>query len=187
MAVAPFQIVAGPADVYIAPTGTAFPAVNAAPSGSWIALGQTEGGVTVRHTQDITQLTTDQHTGPVKAIRTAEGLEVAFGLAETTLENYKYAINNATVTTAAGPPAIKSIKLYRGVDVSLHSILVRGASAYGNFSSQYQIPVVYQAEEPEVAFVKDDKTVLSTSWIALEDPNAATTSDRFGSLIMQTA
>lgn len=187
MAVAPFEIVAGPADVFIAPTGTAFPAVNAAPSGSWTNLGQTEGGVTVRHSQDITVLTTDQHTGGIKAIRVGEGLEVSFALAETTLEKYKFALNNATVTTAAGPPAIKSIKLFRGVDVAQHAILVRGASAYANFSSQYQIPVVYQADEPEISFVKDDKTVLACTFSALEDPAAATTADRFGSLIMQTA
>lgn len=182
----PYQILAGPADVYIAARGTAFPAVNAAPGAGWTNLGQTEGGVTVRHTQSIEGLTTDQKTSPVKAIRTEEGLEVEFSIAELTLENYKYAVQ-AVVTTTAGPPAIKSISLYRGVDVTLYAILIRGDSAYMDGPSQYEIPVVYQAEEPEVEFVKDDKSVLSCNFTAIADLTAATDADRFGRLVMQTS
>lgn len=184
---APFEIVAGPADVFIAPMGTAFPIISATPGAGWESLGQTEGGVTVRHAQSIEQLTTDQHTGPVKAIRTEEGLEIEFGLAETTLEKYKYALSNATVTSVAGPPATKELLLYRGVDVALHTLLVRGHSAYGDFPSQYQVPVCFQAEESELEFVKDDKTVLACNFTALEDLAAASKKERFGKLVMQTA
>lgn len=98
----PFQILAGPADVYLAATATAFPAVNAAPSGSWTAIGRTEGGVTARHTQTVNPLTADQYTGPVKAIRTEEGLEVEFSVVDLTLENYALVMNSTTVTSAAG-------------------------------------------------------------------------------------
>lgn len=184
---APFQIIAGPADVYAAPVGTAFPAVNATPAGGWVSLGQTEGGVTVRHAQDITFITTDQHTGNVKAIRTSEGLEIEFSLAELTLENYVHVLNETTVTSAAGPPATKTVKLYKNVDIAQRALLVKGPSPYGNFFMQYQVPVVVAAGEPEVAFVKDDKSVLACTWTALEDPNAATAADRFGSLVAQTA
>ena len=187
MAVAPFEIIAGPADVYIATVGTAFPVVNVAPAGGWTSLGQTEGGVTVRHTQSIELITTDQHTGAIKAIRPEEGLEVEFGLAELTLENFARALNNATVTSAAGPPATKTIKLKKGVDVSRHALLVRGPSPYGNWNMQWQLPVVIQQDEPEVSFVKDDKTVLATTWIALEDLTAGTDADRFGTLVAQSA
>lgn len=188
MAQSPFQILAGPARVYLAPTGTAFPAVNAAPGGSWTDMGMTEGGVTVRHTQNVEVITTDQYTAGVKGIRTEEGLEVEFSLAEMTLERYRYAMNMVTVTSAAGPPATKSIQLYRGVDVARHSLLVRGpGSAYGDFGMQYEVPVVIQTEEPEVAFVKDDKSVLNCVFTSLIDLAAATDADRFGYLRMQTA
>ena len=187
MAQAPFEIIAGPARVYIATTGTAFPAVNAAPGGGWTDLGMTEGGVTVRHTQDVEIITTDQYTAGVKGIRTAEGLEVEFALAELTLERYKWALNNVTVVSVAGPPATKEIPLYRGVDVSRHALLVRGPSPYGNFNMQYQVPVVIQTEEPEVSFVKDDKSVLSCVWTSLIDLSAAQEADRFGKLIAQSA
>lgn len=187
MAQAPYQIIAGPARVYVAPTGTAFPLVNATPGGGWVDMGMTEGGVTVRHTQSIEGIMTDQYTAPVKGIRTEEGLEITFSLAEMTLEVYRWAMNNVTITTVAGPPATKEIAMFRGVDVSRHAILVRGASAYGNFNSQYQVPVVVQTDEPEVAFVKDDKTVLQCTFTAYLDLSAATDADRLGKLVMQTA
>jgi len=184
MAVAPFQIIAGPADVWIAPVATAFPAVNAAPGGGWVALGRTEGGVTVRHTQSVEMLMSDQDNAPIKAIRSEEGLEVEFSMAELTLENYKYAINNATVTAEAGPPAIKRIDLYRGYEVQQHALLVRGPSPYMNAQLQYQIPVVVQTEEPEVEFVRDDKAVLNVVFSALVDFSGG---PKFGRLIAQTA
>jgi hypothetical protein len=184
---APFEIIAGPARVYLAPTGTAFPAVNAAPAGAWVDMGMTEGGVTVRHTQNVELITTDQYTAPVKGIRTEEGVEVEFALAELTLERYKWALNNVTVTSLAGPPATKEIVLYRGVEVSRHACLVRGPSPYLDAFMQYQIPVVIQTDEPEVAFVKDDKSVLQCTFTSLIDLTAATESERFGKLVAQSA
>lgn len=187
MAQEPYQIIAGPADVFIAPTGTAFPAINAAPGVGWVPLGETEGGVTVRHTQNIERLTTDQRTAPVKGIRTEEGVEIEFSLAELTLENYKYAVNDVAVVSAAGPPATKKIQLYRGVDVARHALLVRGPSPYGNFKQQYQVPVVSQTEEPEVEFVKDDKSVLACSFAAFADMTASDDADSLGHLVAQSA
>lgn len=184
---APFQILAGPADVYVAAAATAFPAVNAAPSGSWTAIGRTEGGVTVRHTQTVNPITADQYTGPVKAIRTEEGLEVEFSVVDMTLENYGLVMSNATVTAAGGPPATKTINLHKGVAVDLRSILIRGRSPYGNFPAQYQIPLAFQSESPEVSFVKDDKSVLACVWTALEDLTASTDAERFGKLVAQTS
>ncbi|MBA2742153.1 MAG: hypothetical protein H0U46_09100 [Actinobacteria bacterium] len=185
MAVAPFEIISGPGDVWLAPYGTAFPVINAAPISPWVALGRTEGGVTVRHTQSVELLMADQDTAPVKAIRSEDGMEIEFQLVELTLEKYRFAINNASVVTAAGPPAIKYIELWRGPEVTPHAIVVRGPSAYGNFNCQYQVPMVVQTEEPEVSFVRDDKAVLNSVFTALAD--LASPSSRFGRLIHQTA
>ena len=35
----PFEILAGPADIYVAPIGTAFPLVNVAPAVDWVHPG----------------------------------------------------------------------------------------------------------------------------------------------------
>lgn len=186
MAVAPYEIIAGPANVWIAATGTAFPAINAAPAAGWSSLGYTDGGVTVTHNQDIEMLMVDQLTTPVKTIRTSEGLTVDFGIAQLTLERYKFALNDATVVTTAGPPATKHVWLQEGEVVKTHSLLVRGPSPYGDFTMQYEIPVVYQAEEPSTSFNRDDKSVLGLSFSALADTSKPV-GEQFGRLIAQTA
>jgi hypothetical protein len=183
----PYEIIAGPAEIYIAATGTAFPAVNADPGAGWTDLGMTEGGVHVQMSQTINNITTDQYTAPVKGVRSEESLVVSFSLAELTLDKFALALNNATVVSVAGPPATKEIPLYRGVPVARHSLLVRGPSPYGPWNMQWQIPAVMQTENPEVAYVKDDKSVLNVAWTTLIDLTAANDSDRFGKLIAQSA
>jgi hypothetical protein len=189
MSTQPYEIIAGPADVWVSPVGTPMPAVDAAESafdGAWVAMGKTEGGIQVTHDQDIELLYADQRTGPLKAIRTREGLMVEFELAEITLERYAKLLNDATVTTS-GSPNRKEMKPYQGLDVAQFAVLVRGPSPYTDGFLQYQVPVAVQVEAPEVTFVKDDKSTLSCQWAALEDPDASTAADRFGKLVAANA
>lgn len=184
MAVAPFAVIAGPANIWIAPALTAFPAINAAPGAGWTALGRTEGGVMVKHVQNVELLLSDQDIAAIKAIRSEEGLEISTELVELTLENYRKAINDAVITTEVGPPAIKRIDLKQGFEVATFAFLVRGPSAYGNFEAQYQVPMVVQTEEPEMSFVRDDKSTLAVVYTALATLDG---SPQFGRLVMQTA
>ena len=185
MASSPFEIVAGPATVFIAAEGGAsFPKIDEPmPISGWTDLGETEGGVTVRHTQSVELLYTDQSPGPKKAIRSEVGLEIEFALAELTLETYAKALNNATVTTTAAAGTIagsKSLKSFRGLDVARHMLLVRGPSPYLDGNAQFEVPFCVQLEDAELEYVRDDKTVLACNFTALEDPLAATADDKFG-------
>lgn len=189
MAVAPFEIIAGPADVYIAPARTNPVAVHdtTPEEGGWVHLGRTEGGVTVRHTQSVEMLMSDQDGAPIKAIRSEEGLEIEFSMAELTLEMYKYALNDATITTqaaAGGSAGWKEINLYRGDVVARHAMIVRGPSPYVNAALQYYVPIVVQTEEPEVEFTRDDKAILNVQFSALYDLENETAP--FGKLLAQT-
>lgn len=190
MATTPYDIIAGPADVWIGAVGATFQAVNATDgtrtSASWTNIGQTEGGVKVKHTQTVDLLKADQRTGPVKAIRSEEGLEIAFSIQELTLENYAYALNNATVTSTTNPNK-KTMKIYQGLDVQQWALMIRGPSPYMSAYLQYNVPVVVQTDEPELDFLRDGKAVIVFKLVALEDPNAATAADRFGSLVAQTS
>ena len=182
MATSPFNIIAGPAEVFVAPVGTAFPAINTdPPGGNWLSLGVTEGGISVAHRQTVDLLSVDQSTGPRKAIRSEEGLEVSFSLAALTLENYRRALNGATVTTG-GSPETHSLKMYQGLDVSQYALLIRGPSPYMSAYMQYEVPVAVETGDAELTFMRNDKSVLTVQFTALEDPNAATTADRFGTL-----
>jgi hypothetical protein len=190
MAVAPFDVVASPADVYIAPTGTTFPtcaqllnprtvpnngsstvAGQVTTSGltAWYYLGYTEGGVQIQHTQTVNEITVDQTAYPVKAIRNALGVVVSFSIAELTAENFAHALNEATISTGAND---KNMPLDLGVAVNTVQMLVRFPSPLAtggtpNAVAQYQLSTVYQAGTPQVQFVKGDKAVLAVEFHVL--------------------
>jgi hypothetical protein len=192
MATSPFEIIAGPASVYVvlATSFSSFPDVDDDPTDSGFTfLGETEGGVKVTHNQKVDLLYTDQNTGPRKAIRSEEGLAVEFGLAELSLETYAIALNGATVDTSGTVDSgtTRTIPLYQHVDVTEFAFLVKGPSPYMDAFMQYEVPVAIQMGEPTLAFVKNDKSVYATKWMALVDPDASDVEDRFGHLVAQDA
>lgn len=186
---APFEVVCAPLTVYLAPTGTAFPAVNAAPSGSWFKLG-TSGtknydakGVTVTHNQTVAKWTPVGGTAARKAYRTDEALLIEFELVDLTPEQYAEVLNNAAVTTAAGPPATKSFNLQQGLTVAEFALLARGVSSVNDaLPAQYQVPIVYQAASPALVYTKGAPASLHCQFEALDDVTSG-----FGSLVIQTA
>lgn len=187
---APFEILAGPLDVYYAATGTAFPGVGVTDAdiqdgGTWTPIGYTEGGVKVAHPQTIVELRADQVTGPIKAVRSEEGLEITFDLASLTLENYALALNRAIAGPTVGSTggANKSVPLYRGgFQVETLALLCRQGhlSPYGDKALQFEVPVCFQAGAPEDTFTKDNKAVLAVSFHALVDPNRIDDDEAFG-------
>ena len=169
--VLPYQIIAGVCDVYFAPVGEPFPAVDAAPAGNWLPLGHTDGGITVRHAQTIVPLRTDQVTAAVKAVRSEEDLEISFAVAELTADNYALVLNQVASTPIAdGGATGKVVNMYRGgFGVETLSLLVRGEhlSPEGDFNLQYEVPSCYQSEAPEAGFTKDEKAMLQCTFLAI--------------------
>lgn len=194
----PYEIVGVPVTLWVAPVGTAFPLIGAAPSVTWKMVGtsgdrsETEEGVTVAHSESINKMRSAGSTGPIKAFRTEEDLMISLVLMDITLEQYSLAMNsNAVATTAAGVGAagFKAMKLYKGIQVASMALLVRGqASAYGEgWNAQYEVPVCFQSGVPELVFTKGEPAGLALEFTALEDPSAATPADRFGRMVMQHA
>jgi hypothetical protein len=198
MSMRPFEVIAQPFTLYVAPIGTAFPAVDVDPSGSWSKVGSsgdlnyTEDGVTVTHNQTVEMWRALGSTGPRKAFRTEEELHIALMLADLTLEQYALAMNYNTVTTV--PPDVdsvgyKKLGLSRGLEVPQRALLVRGSgSPYGDgLPMQYEVPVAVQIGEPEVVFTKGEPAGLALEFMALEDPDASTTAERFGRIVAANA
>lgn len=198
MSVRPFEVVAQPFTIWTAPVGTAFPAVDAAPSGSWSKVGTsgdlniTEDGVTITHNQTVEMWRALGSTGPRKAFRTEEELHIAFVLADISLEQYAKALNGNNVTTT--PPDVdsggfKSVGMSRGLEVQQVALLCRGENGpYGDgWPMQYEVPVAVQIGEPEVVYVKGEPAGLALEFAALEDPDAATAHERFGRIVAQNA
>jgi hypothetical protein len=186
----PYQIIAGPADVFVAPVGTAFPAINTAsstnsPPAGWTALGKTQGGVSVKHSQTVEQITSDQTTGPIKAVRSSESLDITFALIELTIATIAYIMNQQTVNVVTGPPHDQDIPIHRGRSVARNALLVRGDSPYGNFFMQYEVPVVVMTDAPQMDFAENKVAMMQCTFTALEDLTQASEANRFGTLRAQ--
>ena len=76
----PYEIVAAPVTLWLAPVGTTFPLVNAQPAGTWIKVG-TQGdknysgeGVTAAHSRTFQKARPAGTTGAVKAFLDEENL-----------------------------------------------------------------------------------------------------------------
>jgi hypothetical protein len=187
--VAPYEILTGVGELYLAPAGTAFPDVNATPGASWIDLGNTQDGVTVTADQDITEIRVDQETGPVKATRAEENLVIGTKLAAATLENLAYVLGNSVIDTPPGVGTIgtREVGMYRGQVVKTYALLFRGVSAYGDYPAQYEVPLGYFGGASESEYTKDGNAGIPVEFHALVDPNAATDAEKFGVLVMQDA
>ena len=197
MSTAPFEMVGQPLELYLAPVGTAFPLIDAAPSGSWTKIGtsgtrsQDEVGVTATHTQTLNDVHTGGSLGPVKAFRTAEDLMFKVTIVDISLEQVKIALNANTLTTVAastGVAGYKKLGLSRGPDVTEYALLARGPSPYANaMNLQYQVPRCYMSNSPALVYRKGVPVGVELEFKALEDSGAASADVRFGSLIAQHA
>ena len=188
----PYEIMAGPIEIYVAPVGESFPAIGTEPpGGNWTLLGTlgtveyAEDGVTVAHEESVEDFKSLGSTGTVKSFRTEEELVVSFMLHDLTLEEYARAINFATVATDTDD---KTLDIYKGNEVLYRAMLVRtnGIAPYGaNYNLQYEVPRVRPDAAPEVIFAKGTPAGLALSFRALIDLSASSESERFGRIRTQ--
>jgi len=97
MTVTPSAITQGPASVYIAPFGTTAPldsAVTSPPGANWTDIGGTTGGVNLEVDNTYTPQDIDQLVDSVGARLTKRSIMVTTSMAETSLANMQYALNN---------------------------------------------------------------------------------------------
>lgn len=191
----PYEIIGAPLTLWLAPVGTAFPLIGAAPANTWIKVGTNgdanydDAGVTVAHSQTFAEARPAGTTGPVKAWRTAEDLKLSLMLWDLSLEQYATAMDKAAVATTAagtGTAGFKKIGLSQGEEVTLYALLARGVSPYGDgFTAQYEVPRCYQSGSPKPVFKKGVPAALELEFTALEDSSAASAAERFGRFVAQ--
>ncbi|PHQ63190.1 MAG: hypothetical protein COC10_07485 [Sphingobium sp.] len=191
----PYEIVAAPVTLWLAPVGTTFPLVNAQPAGTWIKVG-TQGdknysgeGVTVAHSRTFQKARPAGTTGAVKAFLDEENLAFRLILWDISLEQYQLALSSNVLTTVAagvGTAGYKKLGLSHGHSVKEYALLARGLSPYDEaMVAQYEVPRCYQSGNPEPVYRKGVPAGLALEWDALEDLAAATPDERFGRLIAQ--
>lgn len=190
---APYEIIAAPFSLWIAPVGTAFPVIDAAPAMAWVQVGTsgnlnyTRAGVTVQHPKSSTKFRALGDLGSRKVFMTEEDLIIKIMLADVSLEQYALALNHNAITTTAPAGAVdgfKEIGLSHGATIAQRALLVRGPSPYNEvLNMQYEVPIAVQIGSPELVYQLGEPAAISLEWNALVDSSAATPDERFGRLV----
>jgi hypothetical protein len=183
--VEPFEIMAAPYDIYLAPEGTAKPDIGIDPAGPWALLGRRgadnydEAGVVVTHEQSINQHRGLRGTGPVKAWRTSENLMLGFTLDDMRPEALKVAVNGNDVTDGGSS---STLPLHQGAEITTYALLARSSQGPNgdDLASQYYVPKCYQSASPAVTHAKGKAAGIPLAFTAIEDLDAATEEERFG-------
>jgi len=195
----PFEIIMSIAEVYLALEGETPPAINAAPGGNWVLLGtagsrnQASAGVKFIGTSAYVKHSTAGATGFVKAVRTAEDVSVEVTIEDLTPELFAKKMNLAgvrEVAAASGVAGYKSFGGRMGFDVQTWSLLLRiPASPSGDgLNSQCYISKCIEEGQLEIVFDGEGTAAgLAFKFSVLEDPNAASDSERFFIWTTQTA
>lgn len=181
------QLVGEPLAVYLAPVGTAMPVVTAAPAGSWLLLGTTDGGQTLSHNGALTLFGDDDHQGKVKATRPEEDVIVKFTLVGMTLENYRKVLGAVSQVLTVG--TTKTMPMKRGATPVEYAMLLRGdvSSPYGAYKAQYELYRGVFDGEYEVKFNKTDRAGLEVEFHVLEDDDQAADIDKMGKMVASLA
>jgi hypothetical protein len=173
------EVVAAPYEVWVAPVGTAAPAIDAAPGVGWEELGQNgidnqgSDGVALGFGETVTSFTPAGKTLPVKQWRTDESLSVAFSLVDMTVETLSKILDDAAITTVAAGAGVageKSISLVRGTQVKTFALLVRGLSPYDDgtgLQAQYEFGRVSQSGSQAPKYVKGTPAELACEFTVL--------------------
>jgi hypothetical protein len=191
----PYEIIAAPVTLWVAPLGTAFPLISAAPGVGWTRVGingdrsYENGGVTVTHAKTYDKVRTAGASGPVKANLTEEDLMFGLTLLDITLETYQLALNGNTITTvapASGQAGTKKIGLSESVGrTKEYALLARGLSPYNEaLAMQFCVPRCFQSGAPAPVFRKGGTGAgLALQFEALENLAATSEEERFGHIL----
>lgn len=189
----PYEVIAAPFTLWVAPVGTAFPLIAADPADPWVKVGTSgplnydgDAGVTIEHPQTINKWRSLGDAGSRKVFRSEEDMMVRMTLVDLTPEQYAIAINGNAVTE--GVAGSRRLGLSRGFTVATNALLVRGnvspLGAVGNM--QYQVWRAAQSGSPTVVYKKADPAGLALEWSALVDPEQDP-EEYFGVLIVADA
>ena len=108
MAINVLNLCQGPADLYVAPAGTAEPLDSAAtiaggpPGVGWVGVGGTLGGITFEQDDNYDDMTVKQLPLAIGARRTAQSISVRTQMREATLTNLSLAMNSLVSLATLG-------------------------------------------------------------------------------------
>jgi hypothetical protein len=176
------NVIIGPAVIYAAVYGTAFPALTTKPTASswvspWTPLGYTESGVSLSESPATKDFTPDETITPIKKIVTGIGGEVKFTLWEATLENLSKAL--ALASLANPGTGIKTLSVGSGNPIVEYALGIQGA---GVGAADGRIITIFRAvsvSAVDQVYSRKDITKLACTFTMLADSTKASTQDVF--------
>ena len=176
---APFEMVAAPMTLYIAPEATLAPELSLTPPSPWRFLGTSgsrsisDEGLTIAFNETVENQRTLGSTGIAKQFRSEEDLMVSFGLLDVSVETFSDALSGLSVTevaSALGTAGYRRVDLLRGFNVLNQAFLVRGFSPYADdMFAQYWIPKGYASFSGDLSYTKSGAAMIPIQVSAIED------------------
>lgn len=173
MPVTATNLIAGPADLYIATFGAAEPdddAIASAPAAPWVDAGGTQDGVTITINQEFFELEVDQIVDVPGRRLTKRDLQVTTNLAEATLENLRAALNGGTITTEAGTEAYEPTNDNSATQPTYRAIILDGwapqTTAGASARRRIIVRKVLSIDNVESAYKKDEQTLFPVTFAA---------------------
>lgn len=191
------EIIAAPFEMWVAPVGTAFPALADEPAAPWSKLGlhgarsYSEGGVSIEHRPQYGISTpAGPDAVPGNAFLTSDELRINVELIDLSLESYSLALSQAPISDtprAPGSAGFRSIALAHSPrSMARLALLARGPSPYNDdMMAQYEVPVCRQIGSPTPTFQRGEPAGLALQFLALRNPSATSEDEIFGRLVAQ--
>lgn len=191
------EIITAPFTIWIAPVGTAFPAMTATPAAPWRLLGTSgarnydTGGVVLASGQQWTSPPPPAgETASTATMMESEELRVRLDLIDLTLEQFALVMGGNPVSTVAPGPGTPG---YRKVGLSIgpgnageFALLVRGPSPYNeDLPAQFELPRACEVGSPQPVFGGGSAARLAVEFKLLPDAAATSEAERFGRLLAQ--
>lgn len=167
MPVSTTNLIMGPATLYLADFGATEPTdttVNDAPAASaWTDLGGTQDGVKLTVDQTYTDLEVDQIVDVAGARLTKRLFTIETNLAEPTLENLKYILNDGTAASGSGFKSFEPIYASSATQPTYRAVLLDG---YGpnQLRRRFIIRKCLSNDKVESTYKKDSQTLFTVKW-----------------------
>lgn len=165
------NLVQGPATLYIGAYAAVEPTqASATPASAvWTDLGGTSDGATVNVNQEYKELEVDQVVDIPGRRLVKRDMSVKTNLAEPTLQNLVYALNDGTYATGATDNTYTPAFTDSATQPTYRAVLLWGWAAgagTGGQSKRRQVIMrrCLSSDNVEFAYKKDDQTVFSVTW-----------------------
>lgn len=161
------NLIMGPATLYIGSFGATEPvdtAVNATPAVSAFGdLGGTQDGVKLTVDQTYSNLEVDQIVDVPGARLTGRAFTIETNLAEPTLANLKYLLNDGTSASGSGFDSFEPVYADSATQPTYRAVLLDGWGP-GQLRRRIIIRKCLSNDKVESTYKKDGQTLFSVKW-----------------------